>query len=104
MIQSTHLPGSTKRKPDLICLPAQKFRPLHEDYDNHVFDDCVTIASKGNDPKSKVKKATWNWGDILQLWELEAKIFIKLEIRTDSKAEDFSGMKEEPLCRIDISM
>jgi len=95
VIQSTHLPESTKRKPDFICLLAQRFRLLHEDCENHDFNDCVTIASKGNDPKSKVKKAACNWGDILQPWELEAKENIKLEIRTDFKAEEFLRMNEE---------
>jgi len=70
----------------LTCPKVQAFaRRLRKPW----FRDCVTIASKGNDPKSKVKKATCNWGDIVQPWELEAKEYIKLEMRTDFKAEEF---------------
>ena len=96
VIESKHLDASTKRKPDLICLLAKRFRLLHEDCEGHLFDACVLIAGKQNATKSNVneiRKTTW--GDILQSWELEAKGKINLKICTEFKAEDFLGMDEE---------
>ena len=95
VIESKHLEASTKRKPDLICLLAKRFRLLHEDCEHYGFDDCVLIASKQESTKSNFKKDTkTTWGDVLQSWELEAKGKINLEIRTDFKAGDFLGTDE----------
>jgi hypothetical protein len=102
VIESKHLPVdlSTKRKPDLICLLAKRFRLLHEDCEHDPFDALVLIASKQNTTKSNIKEVTkTTWGDILQSWELEAKGKINSEIRTDFKAEDFIGMDEEEILR-----
>jgi hypothetical protein len=97
VIESKHLDASTKRKPDLICLLAKRFRLLHEDCEHYSFHACVLIASKQKATKSDIKEVTkTTWGDILQSWELEAKRKIDLEIRTDFKAEDFSGMEILP--------
>jgi len=96
VIESKHLEASTKRKPDLICLLAKRFRLLHEDCENYGFDDCVVIASRQEATKSNFKEVTkTTWGDILQSWELEAKGKINLEIRTDFRAEDFLAVDEE---------
>lgn len=105
VIESTHLDESTKRKPDLICLLARKFRSLWEDCENDPFSACVIVAatstlkgtkSESKPPKSK-EKATW--GDILHSWELKANREINLVIRKDFKAEEFLGKdgKEIPL-------
>jgi len=98
VIESKHLDASTKRKPDLICLLAKRFRRLHEDCEHDPFHACVLIASKQKATKPDIKEVSkMNWGDILQSWELEAKRKINLEIRTDFKAEDFLGMDKEEL-------
>ncbi|KAM6495139.1 hypothetical protein JOM56_009762 [Amanita muscaria] len=97
VIESKHLDASTKRKPDLICLLAKRFRLLHEDCEHYSFHDCVLIASKQKATKSDIKEVTkMTWGDILQSWELEAKRKIDLEIHTDFKAENFLGMEILP--------
>ena len=95
VIETKHLDASTKRKPDLICLLAKRFRLSYKDCEGYPFDACVLIASRERDTKSKNKEVTkTTWGDILQSWELEAKGKINLEIPTDFKAEDFLGMDE----------
>jgi len=90
VIESKLLDVSTKRKPDLICLLAKRFRLLHEDCEDYHFNDCVLVAGRQEATKSNFKEVTkTTWGDILQSWELEAKGKINLEIRTDFKAEEF---------------
>ena len=96
VIETKHLDASTKRKPDLVCLLAKRFRLLHEDCEDHPFHACVLIAGKPKTTKSNIKEVgKTTWGDILQSWELEAKGKINLAIRTDFKAEDLLGMDEE---------
>jgi hypothetical protein len=101
VIESKHLPSlaaSTKRKPDLICLLATRFRLLHENCQDFSFEDCVPLASKLETVKSnirvgEVEKTTW--GDILHSWELEAKGKINSEIRKVFKVTEFLSKDEE---------
>jgi len=96
VIESHHLPKSTKRKPDLICLLAKKFASLFHKGSRHGFNTCMKTAAKLNGDKDLEPQADakTTWGDILQSWELEAKRVINTEIRTDFNAEDFLGTDE----------
>lgn len=84
VIESKHLQFavSTKRKPDLICLLATRFRHLHEDFQDFSFEDCISLASKPKTVKSnisEVEKTTW--GDILQNWrprERSTRKYVKI--------------------------
>jgi hypothetical protein len=93
VVESRHLSTSTKRKPDLICLLAKRFRLLHEDCEDYHFDACVAMASKQNPKKSNIREvAKTTWIDILHSWELEAKGKIALKKRADFKVKDFLGV------------
>jgi len=97
VIESHHLPKSTKRKPDLICLLAKKFDSLFHKASRHGFKACMKTAAKLNGDNKELEPladAKTTWGDILQSWELEAKREIKSEIRTNFNAEDFLGTDE----------
>jgi len=94
VIESTHLDKSTKRKPDLICLLAKKFRSLQEDCEDYDFLDCVCAVTKS---KSKKKNSEYKatWGDILHSWELKSTGAIKLQIREDFEAKEILDREEQ---------
>ncbi|KIM42704.1 hypothetical protein M413DRAFT_444376 [Hebeloma cylindrosporum] len=98
LVESHHLPITAKRKPDLICLLAQKFRHLFHNRGHSGFKTCMKTAAKLKrdkklQPQADVKTT---WGDILQSWELEAKRQINSDIRTDFTVEEFlSGDEAE---------
>jgi hypothetical protein len=94
------LEKATKRKPDLVCLLAKKFKSLFDKGDHHGFKACMSNARKpkGDDKKLDFKEvAKITWGDILQSWELEFKGKISSEIPTDFRADDFLGTDDEEI-------
>lgn len=94
VIESKHLPmdPSTKRKPDLICLLAMRFRSLCEDCEDYQFRDCTSIAGDKKATKSNTEEVVkTTWGDILHSWELEHKGKISLEIGADFSADESLG-------------
>jgi len=94
VIESTHLDKSTKRKPDLICLFAKKFRSLQEDCEDYNFLDCVCAVTKPKSKKLNSKdKATW--GDVLHSWELKSTGTIKLQIPEDFEAKEILDREEQ---------
>ncbi|KIM42714.1 hypothetical protein M413DRAFT_122230 [Hebeloma cylindrosporum] len=97
LVESHHLPIMTKRKPDLICLLAQKLRHLFHNGGRSGFKTCMKTAAKlKGDKKIEPQADATTWGDILQSWELEAKRQINSDIRTDFTLEEFlSGDEAE---------
>lgn len=97
VIESTHLDKSTKRKPDLICLLAKKFRSLQEDCQDYDFLACVCAALKPKEPKPKTsnREAKVTWGDILHSWELKSNGVIKSKIREDFGAKEILDREEQ---------
>ncbi|KIM42709.1 hypothetical protein M413DRAFT_26716 [Hebeloma cylindrosporum] len=97
VVESHHLPKtSTKRKPDLICLLAKRFRHLFNGGRFGIKACMKTAASLQAANKKLEPDAKATWGDILQSWELQAKRQINSEIRTDFTVEEFlSGDEAE---------
>jgi len=92
VIESYHLDKSTKRKPDLICLLACKFKSLFEKRGTHGFKTCMNNARKRKEDQNNMnteEAARVTWGDILQSWELEAKGKISSKIRTNFESQEF---------------
>jgi len=96
VIESSHLDKSTKRKPDLICLLADKFKSFLDKRITHGFKACMINAKKQDQNSMNAKEAaTVTWGDVLQSWELEAKGKIRSKIRTNYEAQEFIYTEEE---------
>ena len=79
VIESHHLPKSTKRKPDLICLLAKKFASLFHKGSRHGFNTCMKTAAKSNGDNKEFEPladAKTTWGDILQSgsWRLRKRL------------------------------
>jgi hypothetical protein len=107
VIECHHLPKSTKRKPDLVCLLAKKFKSLFHKGSRRGFKACMKTAAKvkGDDKELEPQEdSKTTWGDILQSWELEAKREIKSEIRTNFKVKEFLSGDEAEILSSDMDV
>lgn len=89
IIESHNLPTPTKRKPDIICLLAARFKSMF-DSENLLFPALMNSA------KTRRKSMDLTWGDILQSWELGTSgNKITSKIRRNFKAQEFLDRDEE---------